>query len=193
MRTTSSFPDTKRFSQPRLATAVLGCFLGGCAEQPPESPKFDGSTVFLEMRHPAAQTFELGPKSTALFLDMLTNQPVRSAIGQMPALPLGTFIVGTNRLLWHGNGVILGKGSQERLWHGPFLQRLAEEKMKSTWDDPGATQRILDLLENDPSVPSTPLGGPGQYPGGANNALNPTPFTIDATQPSQPPIRRLIP
>ncbi len=119
------------------------------------------------------EQFQLGPKSAQLFLDMLTNQPVRSEVSQMPALPMGTFTVGTATYLWHGNGVIRDQGRDERLWHGPYLQKLINEVMGHKMDSRTAVQRILDALEQDSTVANTPLQGPGQYPGGANDALHP--------------------
>ena len=125
--------------------------------------------------------FQLGPRSSQLFLDILTNQPVHSEISQMPALPMGAFTAGGTEYLWHGNGVIRGQGRSERLWYGPYLQRLIIEVMREKHGSRESVQRILDALEQDSTVASTPLQGPGQYPGGANDALHPARLTIDET------------
>jgi hypothetical protein len=131
------------------------------------------------MRMVSPEPFQLGPRSAQLFLDMLTNQPVHSEISQMDAAPMGTFIVGGTEYLWHGNGVIRGKGRDERLWSGSYLQRLIVDVMRQDHSTREAVQRILDTLEQDSTIASTPLQGPGQYPGGANDALHPARLTTD--------------
>lgn len=91
----------------------------------------------------------------------------------MPALPLGAFKVGGVVYLWHGNGVIRGTGSDERMWQGPFTQRLIADVAKAG-DDDQEIPAILDAIEEDPSVANTPVSGPGAYPGGSD-ALHPLP------------------
>lgn len=125
------------------------------------------------MRMVSPAPFQLGPRSSQLFLDILTNQPERSEISQMPAFPMGKFTAGDTEYLWHGNGVIRGKGRSERLWHGSYLERLIAVVMREEHGSREAMQRILDTLEHDSTVASTLLQGPGQYPGGANDALHP--------------------
>jgi hypothetical protein len=44
-----------------------------------------------------------------------------------------------------------------------------------------AVQRILDTLEQDPTVPTTPLDRPGQYPGGANDVPHPARQSVGDT------------
>lgn len=103
---------------------------------------------------------------------MLTNQPAHSEISQMPALPMGAFRVADAEYLWHGNGVIRGTGREERLWHGPYLQRLIAAVMREPHRNRESVQRILDALECDSTVASTPVDGAGAYPGGGD-ALHP--------------------
>lgn len=98
----------------------------------------------------------------------------------MPAAPMGTFTVGSTDYLWHGNGVIRGTGSQERLWHGPYLQRLITEVLRKQHDSRESIQQILDLLESDRTIAATPLEGPGAYPGGGD-ALHSVSLTIGDT------------
>ena len=152
-----------------LALSVIVC---SCAPSPDIYPA--GTTVTLTIREISPTPFQLGPRSSKLFLDMLTNQPVHSQISQMPAYPLGRFTVGSNLYLWHGNGVIRGKDRHERLWHGAFVQRLVRERMSWGTNAPEEMLKILDKLEADPSVADTRIDGPGQYPGGANDALHPS-------------------
>src|SRR5690348_6704487 len=147
--------------------------LTACSRAPKPDRYPVGTKVTLTMPMVSPDPFQLGPRSSQLFLDMLTNQPVHSEISQMPALPMGTFTVGGTKYLWHGNGVIRGKGREERLWHGPYLQRLIILVMHEEHGSRESVQRILDTLEQDSTVASTPLQGPGQYPGGANDALHP--------------------
>ena len=89
----------------------------------------------------------------------------------MRALPMGTFTAGGTEYLWHGNGVINGKGRSELLWHGPYLQRLITVVMREDHASRASVQRMLDTLEQDSTVAGVPVQGPGQYPGGANDAL----------------------
>ena len=93
----------------------------------------------------------------------------------MPAAPYGVFSVAGVDYLWHGNGVIRGEGRSERLWHGPFLQRLVREFHKHGGIDADVVRKILESLENDPSIASAPMEGPGAYPGGADD-LHPVPL-----------------
>jgi hypothetical protein len=140
-----------------------------------------GTPVSLTMRMVSPEPFQLGPKSSQLFLNMLTNQPVHSEISQMPAAPMGTFMVAGTHYLWHGNGVIRGTGRHERLWYGPYVQRLIIEIMHREHSTRESVQHILDALEQDGTVATTSLQGPGQYPGGANNALHPAHLVIGDT------------
>ena len=133
------------------------------------------------MRTVSPEPFQLGPKSSQLFLDMLTNQPVCSQITQMPAASMGKFRIGPVQYLWHGNAVIRGAGREERLWHGPYLQRLIVEVMRKEPRNRDSMQRILDTLEQDPTIASTPLEGPGKYPGGVNDAVHPAHLNVGNT------------
>jgi hypothetical protein len=160
---------------------LIAATLTACSRAP-KPDRYPASTkVTLTMRMVSPDPFQLGPHSSQLFLDMLTNQPVHSEISQMPALPMGTFTVGGTQYLWHGNGVIRGKGSEELLWHGPYLQRLITVVMREEHANRESVQRILDALEQDSTVASTPLQGPGQYPGGANDALHPAQLIVGDT------------
>lgn len=123
----------------------------------------------------AEESFQLGPKSARMFLDMLSKRPVHSSISEMPALPMGRFTVGSAVYSWHGNGVIRGKGADERLWYGPYLQRLIKDVQPIVGGDRKDLQKLLDDLEADDTVSMTPLEGPGAYPGGGD-ALHPTRF-----------------
>jgi len=124
-----------------------------------------GTKVTLRMEDILTEPFQLGPRSSQLVLDMLTNQPIHSNISQATALPMGTFTVGDTQYLWHGNAVIRGKGRNERLWHGPYLQRLIADVVREHPRDHLSLQRILDKLESDSTVATTALAGPGAYPG----------------------------
>lgn len=126
------------------------------------------------------EPFQLGPRSSQLFLKMLTNVPIHTEISQMPAAPMGKFTVGGTNYLWHGNGVIRGTGREERLWHGPYLQRLIIEVMQKPSASREAIQGILDGLENDRGVADTAVDGPGAYPGGTD-ALHPVSINFDDT------------
>ena len=95
----------------------------------------------------------------------------------MPAEPMGVFRVSGAEYLWHGNGVIRGTGPEERLWHGPFTQRLISDVTHAEKEDKQTLLGILAAIEADPNVANTPLDGPGAYPGGAD-ALHPIPFPI---------------
>jgi hypothetical protein len=159
---------------------LIPAILTACSRAPKPDHYPVGTKVTLAMRV-SPEPFQLGPRSSQLFLDMLTNQPVHSEISQMPASPMGKFTVGSTEYLWHGNGVIHGKGRSERLWHGPYLQRLITEVMREEHGSRESVQRILDALEQDGTVASTPLQGPGQYPGGANDTLHPARLTVGDT------------
>ena len=91
----------------------------------------------------------------------------------MPALPIGIFKVGGVEYLWHGNGVIRGTGSEERMWHGPFTHRLIADVAKAGYDTQ-TIPSILDAIEEDRSVADTKVSGPGTYSGGSD-ALHPLP------------------
>jgi hypothetical protein len=162
--------------------ALLTVSLISCARTPSPDRYPAGTKITLTMRENPHEQYQLGPRSSQLFLDMLTNQPVHSEIGQMPARPVGRFTVADVDYLWHGNGVIRGKDRDERLWHGPFLQRLIIEVMRlEGLKSRDSLQHILDALEKDATVESTPLQGPGQYPNGANDALHPAKLTVGDT------------
>ena len=160
---------------------LIPAILTACSRAPKPDRYPVGTKVTLTMRMVSPDAFQLGPRSSQLFLDMLTNQPVHSEISQMHALPMGTFTAGGTEYLWHGNGVIHGKGRSERLWHGPYLQRLITEVMREEHGSRESVQRILGTLEQDSTVASTALQGPGQYPGGANDALHPARLTVGDT------------
>jgi hypothetical protein len=98
----------------------------------------------------------------------------------MLAAPIGTFTVGSTDYLWFGNGVIRGTGHEERLWHGPYLQRLIIEVMRKEDLSRESIQLILDALESDATVAATPLDGPGAYPSGGD-ALHPLSFSVGDT------------
>jgi hypothetical protein len=115
--------------------------------------------------------FVLGPRSSKLFMAMLEQPPVSSHISSMPAAPMGVFTVAGTEYLWHGNAVIHGTGRDERLWHGPFLQRLISDVAAEGYS-PKDYQALLDNIEIDPNTSRTPTGGPGAYPGGSD-ALHP--------------------
>ena len=149
----------------------LTVLLAACSPTPKPDHYPSGMKVSFRMRV-SPEPFSLGPRSAQLFLDMLTNQPVHTEIGQMPALPMGTFMVGGTEYLWHGNGVIRGRGREERLWRGPYLQRLITAVMREDHGSRESVQHVLDGLEQDPTVATTPLEGPGAYPGGGD-ALHP--------------------
>lgn len=155
-----------------LLSLSVAATLTACSPTPKPEQHPPGTKITLTMGNVSPDPFLLGPRSSQLILDMLTNQPVHTQISQMPALPMGVFRVGDAKYLWHGNGVIRGTGSDERLWHGPYLQRLIVSVMKESPGSRESVQRILDALESDPNVGSTPVEGPGAYPGGGD-ALHP--------------------
>ena len=109
------------------------------------------------------QTLYLFRITTTLFAGLLLFGCARAP--EADQLPQGDY-------LWHGNAVIRGSGSDERLWHGPFLQRLLQTIMDEKPKGREAFQKILDTLEKDPTVPNAKLNGPGAYPGGGD-ALHP--------------------
>jgi len=173
-----------------LFGSLLAGILTACSPdlEPDRYPP--GTRVALKM---GGSTYELGLRSSELFLDMLTNQPIHTEISKMPAAPMGTFTVCGVDYRWHGNGVTRGRGRKERLWYGPYLQRLIATVMQEDHSSPGSVQRILDALEMDPTVANTPLEGPGAYPGGGD-ALHPARlddpegwrvFTPETNQPSR--------
>src|SRR5436190_14512243 len=164
-----------------LFSFLVAVILTAC--RPAASPDYyaPGTRVTLTMSTISPEPFQLGPRSSQIFLDMLTNQPVHREISQMPASPMGTFNVGRAAYLWHGNGVIRGEGRDERLWHGSYVQRLIVEVMREKHNSRESVQSMLEALEQDSAVASTPLQGPGQYPGGANDALHPARLTVGDT------------
>lgn len=95
----------------------------------------------------------------------------------MPAAPIGVFTIGTTKYLWHGNAVIRDKGDNERLWHGPYLQKLITAYNKEKKENRQRMQKILDALEKDHDITKTKMEGPGAYPGGGD-ALHPIEFRI---------------
>ncbi len=157
-----------------LALNIVSCRPAPEPGQPFSEPDVyaEGTRVTLTVRFPTSK-HELGPRSSQLFLEMLKEQPIHTEISQMPAAPLGIFTVEGVDYLWHGNAVIRGHDREERLWHGPFLQRLIIAKTEEQPFGQDAMQKLLDELENDPTVAETPLEGPGAYPGGGD-ALHPT-------------------
>ena len=150
--------------------ALASALFAACARLPDFYPS--GTPVTLTVSYCFNDPIQLGPRSSKLFLDMLSTRPTHSQISQMMALPTGKFKVAGVEYLWHGNGVIRGKGRSERLWHGPYLQRLIAAVMREDRHTRESIQRILDTLEYEPSVASTPLDGPGAYPDG-RDALHP--------------------
>jgi hypothetical protein len=164
----------------------LAVSLPACSPSPRPDHYPPATAVTFEMTHAMTRELiqiQLGPKSARLFLDMLAQQPVHSEISQMPALPYGKFTVEGAEYFWHGNGVIRGRGRSERLWYGPYLQRLIVDVMRVPIpvERKDSIQRIFDALEQDPTVANTPLQGPGQYPGAANDALHPARLTVGDT------------
>lgn len=131
-----------------------------------------GTAVSLNVDDIPGGPVVLGPRSSQLFLSMIAKDSVHSEISSMPAAPLGVFTASTAIYEWHGNAVIRGTGTQERLWHGPFTQRLIVDWTKSDLKDRQSLLRILTAIEEDPNVANTPLEGPGAYPGGGD-ALHP--------------------
>ena len=115
----------------------------------------------------------LPPHMAKAFVEMLQRQPVHSEIGSMPAAPLGYFEVGEKHYLWHGNGVIYGKGSEELLWHGPVTQILIERWSKERYDENRLPQVVSSITEAD--LKAAQLEGPGAYPGGTD-ALHTAPL-----------------
>ncbi|MCP5522983.1 MAG: hypothetical protein H7A46_15710 [Verrucomicrobiales bacterium] len=171
-----------------LSSALgLAVVLAVCSPTPRPDHYPPGTRVTFEMTRVMADEpirIQLGPRSSQLFLDMLARPPVHSEVSRMPALPYGRFTVGEAEYLWHGNAVIRGKGRDERLWYGPFLQRLIQDvkPVPVPVERKEIIQSIFDALEQDPTVADTPLQGPGQYPGGANDALlRPSRFSMDDT------------
>lgn len=126
-----------------------------------------GTSVTLSYR---GSEFVLGPKSAQMFLEMLAKTPIRSQISTMRARPWGEFVVDRKKYYWHGNAVIRGSEDDERLWHGPLMQRLINDTRYLS--DLKQVQVTLDKIENDPTVSKTPLEGPGAYPG-SGDALHP--------------------
>jgi len=114
---------------------------------------------------------------------MLSRRPIHTEISEMPALPIGRFAVASNEYFWHGNGVIRGRGAEERLWFGPYLQRLIIEVTRKGPSSRKEMQQILDDLEADDTVANTPLDGPAAYPGGGD-ALHPSHFRVEASKGS---------
>ena len=132
-----------------------------------------GIDVFFVEWGASSPPIKLGPRSTKLFLEMLTRPSVHMEISSMPALPMGAFKAGGVEYLWHGNGVIHGTGNEERMWHGPFTQRLIADVAKAGYETKEISS-ILNAIEQDPSVSDSTVGGPGAYPGGSD-ALHPVP------------------
>ena len=150
---------------------LLLMVLAGCTSRPEPDLYPAGTEVSLEAWVASEAPFTLGPRSSQLFLDMLSQEPVQSDISSMTAAPMGTFTVDGNGYDWHGNGVIRVTGQGERLWHGPFTQRLINDVMRKDHATRESMQSILDEIEQDAAVANTPVTGPGHYPGGVNDAL----------------------
>jgi hypothetical protein len=140
-----------------LAVLLLGCGNDDPKELVPDVYR-PGTPVSLNYR---GQAFVLGPRSGQMFLQMLATTPLRSGVSRLPAAPMGEFIVDKKRYHWHGNAVVRGGGDRERLWYGPFTQRL----IRSPIGEPADMRRVLDELERDPTLADTPLDEPGAYPG----------------------------
>jgi hypothetical protein len=171
--------DAKRYVRQLLTCLGLLAVLTACSRHPapdlyPPNTPVVLTTWIVSLDSPthAEESFQLGPKSARLFLDMLSKRPFHSNISEMPALPMGRFTVGGADYYWHGNGVIRGKGADERLWSGPYLQRLLKE-VRLIGGDRESLLQLLNALEADDTVAATPLDGPGAYPGGGD-ALHPT-------------------
>jgi hypothetical protein len=94
---------------------------------------------------------------------MLAHQPAQRAIKQwpdtpmeqLPGPPMGKFTVAGRDYLWRGDEVIRGRGRTERVWRGPYLQRLITEIMRQDHRSRESVQRILDTLEQRPAADST--------------------------------------
>ena len=173
-----------------LTGTLLGCQhprplsrAPGTPMQPDVYPP--GTKVSLVMRFVSPDSIQLGPRSAQLFLDMLARPSVHTRISSMPAAPMGTFTVGDENYLWHGNAVIRGTGDDERLWHGPFTQRLISEFMGSVHNTRESVLAVLNAIESDPAVADTPVQGPGAYPRGGD-ALHTVPISQFKTFTPQP-------
>jgi hypothetical protein len=104
---------------------------------------------------------------------MVATTPIHTEISMMPADRMGVFEVSGKRYLWHGNGVIHGRGAKEQFWSSAYMQALINAMSSRDRMEPTSIQGILDGLEADLSVTNTPLGAHGAYPGGSG-ALEPT-------------------
>lgn len=125
-----------------------------------------GTVVLFEWDLAEGEPIPLGPNSTKMFLDMLAQPSVHSHISSMTAAPIAYFHIGYTVYAMHGNAVTRGRGPEERLWHGPFLQRLITDAMNQSDDSRAALVKVLNTIEQDPDVAKTSLEGPGAYPGG---------------------------
>lgn len=163
-----------------FARIILACGCAGgisaCSHQPAPGDAMApdvypaGTKVVLNVRSGTpSDSIELGPKATQLFLKMLAQPSIHTEISSMPALPLGYFTVNGNRYSWHGNAVTRGIEAEERLWSGPFMQRLIRDYGNAGYQNAAA---ILATIEKDPAVESTSVEGPGAYPRGTD-ALHP--------------------
>jgi len=142
-----------------------------------------GTKVVLNVRPGTpSDSIELGPKTAQLFLKMLAQPSIHTEISSMPAAPLGSFVVNGNHYAWHGNAVTRGIEAEERLWHGPFMQRLIRDYGNAGYRDAAA---ILAAIEADPNVESTSVEGPGAYPGGTD-ALHPNTGGVRVFTPEPP-------
>lgn len=172
---------------PSLAAIAFAAAFTGCSsdrfEPAPPAPatvpvsaplrdSVSGTKIFFTPLTLQMEALQLGPNATQLFLKMLKTKPVHSQISQMTAAPMGIFTIGDKEYQWHGNGVTLGGGREERLWSGPYLQRLINAVMKGPCNTPEDMALILSILEADLQLGNTPMEGPGAYPGGGD-ALNP--------------------
>lgn len=166
-----------------LLTLVLATFVG--CQPPSPAPRAPGTIMAPDIHPPdskvslvvgfgSREPIPLGPRSSQLLLQMLAGPSVHTDISTMDARPMGTFIVGEVAYLWHGNGVTRGTGNEERLWRGPFTQRLISDIMATQSFTRESAVTLLSVIESDPTVATTPVEGPGAYPGGGD-ALHPLP------------------
>lgn len=112
---------------------------------------------------------ELTPRLRRRFLSMLRQQPIRSNIHNMAALPLGYFEVGEYSFQWHGNAVIYVENDDEWLWSGPLLQSLIRKILVSQ-EDVFTKKRLLGVikeLDENTELDKTKMDEPGAYPGGS--------------------------
>jgi hypothetical protein len=159
-------------NRPLLLGAILTLVVSCSPEKEPHNFP-SGTPVTLKIDGIDGQSFSLGPKSAQYFLEMVATLPIHTEISKMPALPMGIFEVSGKSYKWHGNGVIHGRGASEQFWSSAYMQALINAASSHDLLEPTEIQGMLDGLEADLSVPSTPLEAPGAYSGGSG-ALEPT-------------------